>query len=49
MSDRLNNARLRALPLTLIFKLESSVTFYFVLARDKCTDLIDIVIICFNL
>ena len=44
-SDRLNNERLRALPLTLIFKPESSVTFYFVLARDKCTDLIDIVII----
>ena len=45
-SDRLNNERLRTLPLTLIFKPESSVTFYFVLASDKCTDLIDIVIIC---
>ena len=48
-SDRLNNERLRALPLTLIIKPESSVVFYFVLARDKCTDFIDIVIICLNL
>ena len=46
-SDRLKNGRLRALPLTLIFKPESSVTFYFVLARDKCTDLVVILIICF--
>ena len=46
-SDRLINERLRALPLTLIFKPESSLTFYLVLAREKCTDLIDIVIIVF--
>ena len=49
-SDRLNNGRLRVLPLTLIFKPESvTVTFYFVLARDKCTDLVVILIICFCL
>ena len=53
-SDRLNNGRLRALTLTLIFKPESSVTItlqtlVFLLARDKCTDLIAIVIIYFSL
>ena len=53
-SDRLNNGRLRALSLTLIFKPESSAIvtlqpLVFVLARDKCTDLIAIVINYFSL
>ena len=46
-SDRLSNERLRALPLTLKFKQEFFVTFYFVPDREKCTNLIDIVTICF--
>ena len=51
-ADRLNNERLRALPLALIFKPELCVivtlqTLVFVLARDKCTDLVVISIICF--